>query len=180
MGNMITPVSGRDLPLQKLTIAESARRMQANQPAQADTLAVAQPSTELNPLLKNTFIGTAVGTLAGTGTALTVSQFLDDPLIALHKAKVGGIQGAVSGSVGAFAGYWTSNRTAGTVVGGIAGAGAALLQALGTGQISKGQLISSALTGFAAGAAAGNISVMLKDRHAKAHHAIEEASLSEQ
>ncbi|MEZ0369685.1 MAG: hypothetical protein ACAI44_11425 [Candidatus Sericytochromatia bacterium] len=174
----MAPISGCDSPkLQRLTVADSLKQMQACQPAAVDSIPAEAKPTELHPWLKNTFIGTAVGTLAGSGTALTVSHFLDDPLMALHHTKLGGIQGAVSGTAGAIVAYWAPDRASGTVMGALAGAGVAVAQALGTGA-SKAQLIGSALTGLAAGAAAGNVSVLLRDRNQQAHKAIEEASLA--
>lgn len=172
MGNLIGNAQVLPQPLsQKLTIVESARRMQAGQPVESNAQQPdAKPATKLHPWLQNTLVGTAIGTIAGSGTALAVSHFLDDPLVGIHKAKIGGIQGAVSGSVGALAAYWTPNRTTGTVVGGLAGAGSAVVQALGTGTTNKLGLITSAIIGLAAGAAAGNISVMVRDKH-QAHQA---------
>lgn len=164
-GAIGTPISQPPVTAGKLTVVEAARRQQAGQPAIVAGEAQTKPATQLNPLLQNTFIGSAIGALAGSGTALAVSHFLDDPLVGIHKAKVGGMQGAISGSVGALAAYWTPNRTAGTVVGGLAGAGAAVVQSLGTGGTSKFALITSAITGLVAGAAGGNVSVMLRDRH---------------
>lgn len=134
----------------------------ANQP-KPETKAPVHEET-LHPWLKNTFLGAAIGGVAGSGTALAVSHFLEDPLPGINKAKLGGIQGLFAGASGAVAASFAPDRASGTVIGGITGAASGVVQSLAFAP-SKGKIILNAITGFVAGAAAGNVTVAVRDRY---------------
>ncbi len=131
-------------------------------PGQAKT-SPPDPESELHPWLKNTFLGSMNGGVAGTGTAVAVSHFLNKPLNTINKAKVGGIQGVFSGASGAVvAASFASDRRTGTVLGGLTGATVGALQALAFSP-SKGKVIMGAITGLVSGAAAGNVTMAWRD-----------------
>lgn len=137
-----------------------------NAPVVSDSPAPLSPESELHPWLKNTFLGSMIGGVAGTGTAVAVSRFLDKPLSAINKAKVGGLQGVFAGASGAVAASFAPDRTTGTVVGGFTGATVGALQALAVSP-SKGKIIIGAITGLVSGAAAGHVTVAWREYQQK-------------
>lgn len=162
------------MPHLQIVDANFAYELAGTKPPPAQTAVVSpspatqqsEPAPELHPWLKNTFLGSVIGGIAGTGTAVAVSHFLDRPLNTLNKAKVGGLQGVFSGASGAVAASFAPDRTTGTVVGGVTGAAVGALQALVVSP-SKGKVMMGALTGLVSGAAAGHVTVAWREHQQK-------------
>lgn len=140
---------------QQLTLVNS---LKSHPPPGSDTLS----SRPLHPWIQNTVLGGILGTLGVAGTAAAVSQFLDEPFKAIHHARIGGLQGFFAGASGALAASFVPNKTTGTAVGALVGASTGALQALAFAP-SKPKILMATLTGLVAGAAAGHVTVTVRE-----------------
>lgn len=116
-----------------------------------------------HPLVEKSVMGLSVSTLAGRGSALQISRFLDNPFRYIYNNPVGGLQGLVSAAAGAVASHMAPDQTSGAVVGAITGAAVGGVQALLV-KPTVGGVASTALTGAILGGAAGHVTHALREK----------------
>lgn len=127
------------------------------------TLATVTPQDEYHPLVQKGVMGLSISTLAGRGSALQISRFLNNPIVYIYRNPVGGLQGLVSAASGAVASQIAPNQTAGTVVGALAGGAAGGLQAMLT-RPDLTSIVRTAAIGAVLGGAAGHVTHALRQK----------------
>ncbi|MBF2053712.1 MAG: hypothetical protein IGS03_09655 [Candidatus Sericytochromatia bacterium] len=116
-----------------------------------------------HPLVEKSVMGLSVSTLAGRGSALQISRFLDNPFRYIYNNPVGGLQGLVSAASGAVASHMAPDQTSGTVVGALTGAVVGGVQGLLV-KPTVGGVASTAITGAILGGAAGHVTHALRQK----------------